>query len=228
MEYWSGYEISLIREPWLGTGVSIFFASPVATALRQYSVSHLIDQDTKTWNEHMVQYTFEERTAQQIIDTPLFEQVHMDRLVWKQEKNRHYSVPSAYRLCVKDIVNNTHLRRSGYWSGIWKLKVPPKVKNSVWQVCRECFPTRVRLPRRGVYCPSTCVMCNDPHEDSYHFFFQCCTAVSAWRAAGVWHLIEPLLKRFDDAPDIIFNLLENVVAVYAELIATVLWSIWKS
>lgn len=113
MENWSGYEISIIREPWLGTGVSISSASPVATALGQYSVGHLIDQDIKTWNEHLVRYTFEERTAQQIIDTLLFQQVHMDRLVWKREKNGHYSVPSAYCLCVEDIVNNTHLRRSG-------------------------------------------------------------------------------------------------------------------
>jgi len=57
-------------------------------------------------------------------------------------------------------------------------------------------------------------MCNDPYKDSYYIFFPLLTAVSAW---SCWC--------FDDAPDIIFNLLENVAAEYAELIATALWSI---
>jgi len=68
----------------------------------------------------------------------------------------------------------------------------------------------------------------DPHEDSYHIFFHCCTAVGVWRTAGLWSLIEPLLNRFDDAPEIIFHLLEHVTAMQAELIATIWWSIWKS
>jgi hypothetical protein len=59
-------------------------------------------------------------------------------------------------------------------------------------------------------------------------FFHCCTPVGVWRAAGLWQVIEPLLHRFDDAPDIIFQVLQNVTAAQAELFATVLWSIWKS
>jgi len=71
-------------------------------------------------------------------------------------------------------------------------------------------------------------LCNDPREDSYHIFFHCCTAVGVWRAAGLWHLIEALLQRYDDLPEIIFHLLENAVQVQAELFVTILWSIWKS
>jgi len=147
----SGLDILLISEPWLGAG-------------SRYTVGHLIHQDTKSWNEELVWYIFEEGTAQRILNIPLFQQVNEDRLVWNPEKNGHYSVRSAYRLCVEEIVDNSHLRRLGYWSRIWRLKVPPKIKNMVWHVCRECLSTRVRLNRRGVNCPSSCVMCNDHHE----------------------------------------------------------------
>jgi hypothetical protein len=75
------------------------------------------------------------------------------------------------RICIEDIANNAHLQKHGYLSGIWRLKVPPRVKNLVWRVCRDCFPTSVRLIRRGVNCPSACVKCDDPHEDNYHIFF---------------------------------------------------------
>ena len=173
----SGYGIPIIDEPWLSGGSRVALISPAAQSLQGYSVGHLIHQGIKNWNEELVRYIFEDGTAQQILNTSLFQQVSEDRLVWQPEKNGKYSVRSAYRVCMEEISDNSHLKRSGYWSGIWKLKVPPKVKSFVWRVCRECLPTRVRLNRRGVTCPSSCVKCNDPHEDSYHVFFHCGTTV---------------------------------------------------
>jgi len=77
---------------------------------------------------------FEAETAQQILDTPLFLQVNVNRLVWKAEKNGHYTVRSTYRLCMEEIVDHSHLRKGGFWCGIWKLKVPPRLR--IW--CGEC------------------------------------------------------------------------------------------
>jgi ribonuclease HI len=106
--------------------------------------------------------------------------------------------------------------------------VPPKVKNLVWRICRDCFPTRVKLRSRGINCPSECVSCEDPHEDSYHIFFHCPKAVDSWQTANLWHLISPLLTQYDNAPDIIFNLLQKVSAAQNENITTIMWSIWKA
>jgi hypothetical protein len=55
-----------------------------AMTLQGYSVGHLI----QSWNEGLVGHVFEEGTAQQILNAPLFPQVNDDRLVWKSEKNR--------------------------------------------------------------------------------------------------------------------------------------------
>lgn len=40
-------------------------------------------------------------------------QVAEDKLVWKVKKNGVYSVKSAYRLCVEDLVDTPHLQRPG-------------------------------------------------------------------------------------------------------------------
>jgi len=152
----------------------------------------------------------------------------MDRLIWKAEKNGNYSVRSAYRICIEEVINNDHLRKPGYWSGIWRLKVPPKVKSLVWRICRDCFPTRVKLRSRGVNCPSECVRCEDPHDDSYHILFHCPLAVDIWQSVNMWHLISPSLSQFDNVPDIIFNLLQRLSAAQIEHIVTIMWSIWKS
>jgi len=119
----------------------------------------------------------------------------MDRLVWKAKRNGLYYVRSSYRIFIQDIVNYNYLQKPGYWSGIWKLKVPPKVRNLIWRVCRDCFPTCVKLISRGVNWPSGCVTCNDLREDSY---LQCKTIIDVWREAYVWHLISPSLNQFDN------------------------------
>lgn len=54
----------------------------------------------------------------------LIRQVEEDKLI---EKNGSYSVKNSYSLCVEYLVDTSHLRRPGYWSGIWHLKVPPKL-----------------------------------------------------------------------------------------------------
>lgn len=39
-------------------------------------------------------------------------------------------------VCVEKLIDTSHLRRSGYWSGIWRLKVPPKINNLIWRMYR--------------------------------------------------------------------------------------------
>lgn len=148
--------------------------------------------------------------------------------MWKAEKNRRYSVRSVYRICIREVINNDHLRNSGYWSGIWRLKGHIKVKNLVWRICRDYLPTRVKLRSRGVNCPSECVRCEDPHEDSYHNLFHCQTTIDIWHSANVWHLISPSLNQFDNDPNIIFNLLQKLSTTQTETIVTIMWSIWKA
>ena len=70
--------------------------------------------------------------ANKILHMPLISQVEEDRIIWKAERHGRYSVRSAYMLCVTELIDSSYLWRPGYWSGIWNLKVPPKVKNLLW------------------------------------------------------------------------------------------------
>jgi len=135
---------------------------------------------------------------------------------WKPaEKNGCYLVISAYRLCIENIVNNTHLRKPGCQSSIWKLKVPSKVKNLIWRVYKDCFPTHVKLNSRGISCLHECVTCNDPYKDSYNIFFHFGKAIEVWQTTNIWHMMELSLNQFDNVLDIIFNLLYQVSATQA-------------
>ncbi|XP_024642261.2 uncharacterized protein [Medicago truncatula] len=85
----NGFNIPIVSEPWIGSGLSIPRVGDDMIALQSYSVGHLIDQE--------------------------------------------------------EVINNDHLCRPGYWSGIWKLKGPPKVKSLIWRICRDCFPRSIDI-----------------------------------------------------------------------------------
>jgi len=78
---------------------------------------------------------FDNATARNIFNTPLFPWVIRDVAVWNFERDGAYSVKSAY----KDILNHdvavVQHRGPGNWNCIWSLKLPLKVKNFL------CLPT---------------------------------------------------------------------------------------
>jgi len=139
------------------------------------SINSLMDPYFKRWNEPVVRQVFSEDLASKILNTPLFEQIQQDTLIWKAEKNGRYSVRS-------ELVDLSHLHKPGYWDRIWKLKTLLKVKNLIWRMCRDCLPTRVRLLDKGVDCTTQCVSCDSNHEDLSHVFF---SALLLFRS-GLW------------------------------------------
>jgi len=94
----------------------------------------IIEPSTKIWNTALISNMFDYNIIQLILDTPLHPLVHEDKIIWKAGKNGNYFVRSAYRICVTEIAENSHLHIPGKWNSIWKLKVPPKIRNFNWRV----------------------------------------------------------------------------------------------
>ena len=145
----SGTSIPILDEPWLLNGGCIDGNIIGAHFVRDFTVDSLMDTNSKSWNGDLVKQVFSEDIATSILNAPLFDQVPNDKLIWKAGKNGLYSVRSTYRLCVEDLVDTTHLRRPGFWSGIWRLKVPPKVKNLIFRMglfANACSSSRQKSP----------------------------------------------------------------------------------
>jgi hypothetical protein len=132
-----GRSISIIDEPWLGNGTKLDTNIADAHLLRTFGVDSLIHTYSKTWNVEVIHQVFDDISTPSILQTPWIEQVIEDALIWKAERNGLY--------CVEDLTDIFHLRRAGNWSGIWRFRVPPKIKNLIWCMCGGCLPTRVRF-----------------------------------------------------------------------------------
>lgn len=182
----TGDTIRILGEPWILHGECIDPNIDGVQFVREVSINNLMMPDEKRWNETTVRQVFSDELANKILSTPLVAHVQSDRLIWKAERNGKYSVKNAYRLCVEELIDASHLRRPGNWSSIWKLKVPPKVRNLIWRIFRRCLPMRIRLYYKGVQCPTQCVSCESSHEDMTHLFFACPFDIQVWSLSGLW------------------------------------------
>jgi hypothetical protein len=170
---------------------------------------------------------FKPSCAAKILATPLFKSVYDDKRIWRVENNGVYSVKSAYRLCVQELLDTSHLKMHGEWKLLWKIQCPPRVKNLLWRISRCCIPTRASLQQKGVNCTTNCALCNNNVEGSYHVFFNCPSSMNVWSICSFHPLIFPAMQNFQDASELIFYLLQQLNADDASLLACVMWSIWK-
>jgi len=219
--------IPILNEPWLSNGEFISSDTPGAHFVHNYTVNSLMNLNDKSWNEQVIRQVFSVDIADKILHTPLIAPVAEDRILWKAERHGRYLVRSAYRLCVTELIDSSYLWRPGYWSGIWNLKVPPKVKNLIWRMCRDCLPTRVRLLDKGVACPTNYASSASTHEDLLHVFFECPFALQVWHMTGLWGSVQHALAHTASVTDAVFSLLEELSTELAQRLSTVIWSLWK-
>ncbi|KAL6506664.1 hypothetical protein OROHE_022496 [Orobanche hederae] len=69
------------------------------------------------------------------------------------------------------------------WKKLWRLKIPPKVKNFLWRAAHNCLPTKEKLLQKGISAGGNCGLCDDSYETSWHIFVDCPFVKSCWDAA---------------------------------------------
>jgi hypothetical protein len=125
--------------------------------------------DRKEWNLPFLNTIFDQKIVDHIINIPFYRSI----MVYgrQKENNGEHSIGSAYRFCIQDFLDPSHFKVQGSWNLIWKLKVPPKVKNFMWCIFRKCLPTRMRLKYKEVTCSINCAFCTMGNDYMCHLFF---------------------------------------------------------
>ena len=66
-------------------------------------------------------------------------------------------------------------------AGLWKARLPLKIKLFMWQLFRDKLPTSINVAKRNGPATGSCALCGAP-EDASHVFFSCSLARFAWSA----------------------------------------------
>ncbi|PNX69638.1 hypothetical protein L195_g056829, partial [Trifolium pratense] len=65
--------------------------------------------DNKEWDNHLIPSIFDTAIVARILDTSLYPSATEDRSPGSGESNGDYSVRIAYRLCVQELIDTSHL-----------------------------------------------------------------------------------------------------------------------
>ncbi|GAU30093.1 hypothetical protein TSUD_38890 [Trifolium subterraneum] len=141
----SGQDIPLFNENWLYDASSVSIQQIEVLLDASGTVADIIASDENCWNVPLITTMFDPSCAVKIIATPLYKSVSDDKRIWRVENNGMYSVWNAYRLCVQELIDTSHLRMNGVWKLLWKIQAPPRVKNLLRRICRRCIPTPINL-----------------------------------------------------------------------------------
>ncbi|KAK8979311.1 hypothetical protein V6N11_000461 [Hibiscus sabdariffa] len=143
-------------------------------------VSDLIDPISHTWKTDVVNSVFDDDDASHILCIPLPCSPQPDVLVWKGDKSGEYSVKSGYRLLMGNLTlqvdgnDSSDQRTHGcFFSHLWKISLPSKVKISIWRFFHNYLPTFSNLQERRISINSCCPLCCQGPDSVHHIIQEC-------------------------------------------------------
>ena len=110
-------------------------------------VNDFIDPYTNQWDRAKVNSWFLPQSREEVLKIH-FENVEaQDKMVWNENKSNTFSVRTAYHVALrlKQGSGGEHSRARAdkrVWNKLWKLPIPPKVRNFVWWATSDILPIR--------------------------------------------------------------------------------------
>lgn len=97
-----------------------------------------------------------------------------DMLIWKHTASRVLTLKDAFEF------KKNHFPKLPWTKAVWSKDFPPSKSLLVWRLMLGKLPADENLSTRGCYLPSTCSLCGNHSETSFHLFFECLYAVNLW------------------------------------------------
>ena len=132
-----GKSTSIYNDDWLLGRGSAKVVSPHAPTLEGAQVAALINLDSMTWNQNMLQQYFLSFEADHIKSIPLCWTLQDDCLIWPAGGNGEYLVKSGYKILCEDedsgaVSSSDRSKQDLFWKRIWRLRLPNKIKLFLW------------------------------------------------------------------------------------------------
>ena len=88
-----------------------------------------------------------------------------DVVSWRLNASGKFLVNSLYRALARGTQQQVA-------TGLWKARLPLKIKIFIWQLCLDKLPTSVNIAKRNGPSNGSCAVCGEP-ETANHVFFHC-------------------------------------------------------
>uniref|UniRef100_A0A803QE56 CCHC-type domain-containing protein n=1 Tax=Cannabis sativa TaxID=3483 RepID=A0A803QE56_CANSA len=180
------------------------------------------------WDEEFVRVVFNEEDADIILKLPSTGWDIEDKIMWHYTKNGEYSVKSGYCMAMelrKEVTQSNEKDMMAWWRGMWKLKLPPKVKHFVWKMANSWLPTHSALTSRGMDVDPRCSRCsNGGRENIFHALWRCHANKDVWKRFGIQHQIKR--QGSEDVLAFFMRISKAWEKETFELFLVVSWQLW--
>ncbi|XP_019167556.1 PREDICTED: uncharacterized protein LOC109163258 [Ipomoea nil] len=178
----NGRDTLIWGHPWLSDDPSPLVQTHMPEGLRQALVSGLVDQDTGTWDPHILNDLFVPEDVSRI-SRILISPDYDDTWYWKGDTQGIYTVKNAYRHIMGDYSDDPGAFDK--WVTLWKLRVPPKWKTFLWRAVSGILPTTDNLIVKRVEVDPICPMCGNTQENIMHVLVLCDYSKMVWNISGL-------------------------------------------
>lgn len=127
-------ETHRIHQHAIGSGK---IGSPISDIPADAVVADLFEENSGWWNGVLIDKYFLPLEAQKIKSIPICITPQEDILIWPKTRDGKYSVKTGYQL-LREMENrelalaSDTVENKKFWTGLWKLKVPNKIKTFAW------------------------------------------------------------------------------------------------
>lgn len=223
----SGHSTNAVTFPWIDDA-NFFVANTVANlASSNLRVADLFDPETRQWNVERLNHLFNGEDVDRILNTAIPPRGAEDKLVWHYSKDGKYTVKSAYKIA-SQIAFDPALEEAGDWRLVWIIRVPPKVKDFIWRVCKDCLPHKVNLQKKHVLEDVMCPLYGVDLENNWDIFFNCSYSWEVWRISDFENKLESSISLADGVKDLIMRMLAELNMQQAARFSMILWQLRKS
>ncbi|MBA0694167.1 hypothetical protein Goari_004488, partial [Gossypium aridum] len=142
--------------------------------IRYSMVSDLIDRDFVTWKHDAIRSLFGEEQLERILSIPLANSEPQDELILRGDNTGIYTVISGYKWLITgegSRIQNKFLYQ--FFTKIWALNVPSKIRIHMWKVANEFLPVLHNLRARKLVVNTFCLIYQVEKETVSHLFQDC-------------------------------------------------------
>ncbi|XP_058195012.1 uncharacterized protein LOC131311532 [Rhododendron vialii] len=192
-----GREINFWEDKWVPSIQNFKVNTPKPHGCQIQKVSEVIRPGMQGWDVNKLRRVISEDEVNAIVKIALPSNPRRDRLIWHYNSQGIYTVKSGYRVALKineiyiDKPESSFKPNKHLWKLIWKLNVPPKVRNFWWRVCKNGLATKENLFRRRCAQSPTCPLCNDCVESVEHMLTQCAWTRPVWFGSNLISKVSP-------------------------------------
>jgi len=225
----SGENVNIWSDKWLPTPTTYAIQSSRHTFSEYAKVVELIDPDTKGWNVPLLKNIFWMEEAMLISQIPLSRYRQPDVLYWRGTTTSNFTVKSAYHLEKEHIERHkvgvsTCYEPSDFWKLLWDMKVQKSIKMFLWKACKDIFPAKVNLQKRGIDLDPLCIFCKMERETIYHILWECSSSTDVWGACGT--TIQKSVVNGNTFEKVFVYMMSRCTKVELDIFAVIARKIW--